>query len=67
MWGRGLDIEKMYRITPSLFYNIGKFQLALEYELNSAYYGTINSETGRVERSAPITGHRVSLATSFFF
>jgi len=66
-WGRGLDIEQMYRITPSLFYNIGKFQLALEYELNTAYYGTLNPATGRVEHSSPITGHRVSLATSFFF
>ncbi|MCL2512171.1 MAG: hypothetical protein FWF09_09000 [Bacteroidales bacterium] len=67
VWGRGLDIEKMYRITPSLFYNIGKFQLALEYELNTAYYGTLNLETGRIENSHPITGHRISLATSFFF
>ena len=67
VWGRGMDIEKMYRITPSLFYNIGKFQLILEYELNSAYYGTLNTETGRVEQSSPVVGHRVSLTTSFFF
>jgi hypothetical protein len=67
IWGRGLDIEKMYRITPSLFYNIGKFQLALEYELNSAYYGTLNLATGGVENAKPIIGHRFSLATSFFF
>ncbi|MCL2042008.1 MAG: hypothetical protein FWG84_08245 [Bacteroidales bacterium] len=67
IWGRGLDIEKMYRIVPCLFYNIRKFQLALEYELNTAYYGTINFQNGRVENSHPITNHRVAFATTFFF
>jgi hypothetical protein len=67
IWGRGLDIEKMYRITPSIFYNIGKFQFILEYELNSAYYGTLDLENGHIEHGNPVTGHRVSLVTSFFF
>jgi hypothetical protein len=67
IWGRALDIEKMYRIVPSVFYNIGKFQLALEYELNSAYYGTLNLVNGKVEHSKPVIGHRILFATSFFF
>ena len=66
-WGRALDIEKMYRITPSVFYNIGKFQLVLEYELNRAHYGTLNLENGKVEHTNPVIGHRVSFTTSFFF
>ena len=67
IWGRGLEIEKMYRIVPSVFYNIGKFQLVLEYELNTAYYGKLNFDSGRVENANPVTNHRVMLATSFFF
>jgi len=67
LWGRGLEIEKLYRIVPSVFYNIGKFQIALEYELNTAYYGKLNFERGCVENSKPITNHRILFITSFLF
>lgn len=67
VWGRGLDIQQMYRVTPSLLYNVGKFQFGLEYELNAAYYGSLNARDGKVYDAKPIYGHRVACAATFFF
>ncbi|MDR0364698.1 MAG: hypothetical protein LBH92_06760 [Bacteroidales bacterium] len=67
IWGRALDIAQMYRVVPSLFYNIGKIQLALEYELNTAYYGSLSINDGKVYETKPIYGHRIACAATFFF
>lgn len=67
LWARGADIEQMYRIVPSLFYNIGRLQFGLEYELMTAYYGTLDLNTGRVNDTKPISNHRVAFAATFFF
>lgn len=34
------NMNQMYRITPSVVYNFGKFQVGIEYELTSVQYGS---------------------------
>jgi hypothetical protein len=41
-YGRGANIKSLFRISPRIIHNIGKFRIALETEITSAEYGMIN-------------------------
>ena len=62
-------MNRMYRLTPTLLYTIGKFQLGCEYEITSVQYGKggvgIN---GLAENGLHwVTNHRVQLMTKYNF
>lgn len=64
------NMNQMYRITPTVVYNFGKFSVGLEYELTGVEYG----EWGENDRRALatqnlhwVTNHRVQLIAKFSF
>lgn len=66
--GRWQNVDHIYRIAPSLKYNVGNWQFGAELDYNVAAYGTVdNSNKGKVTGAKEISGVRGLLATTFFF
>ena len=42
---RANNMNRMWRLSPTLLYTVGKFQLGLEYEITSVQYGQAESST----------------------
>ena len=66
--GRWQNVDRIYRIAPSIKYNIKNWQFAGEIDYNVAGYGTVdNNNKGKVSNVKDISGVRGILATTFFF
>ena len=64
------NMNRMYRVVPTLLYTVGKFQVGLEYDLTSVHYGDgkINPANGLSEQGLHwVTNHRVELMTKYNF
>jgi hypothetical protein len=67
-YGRGHNIASLYRISPRVIYNMGKFRLACEIEHTNAGYGSPNYEDKmKVEDTDNIANTRILLAGYLFF
>lgn len=65
---RGANIMNIYRISPRLVYNLGKFRCGLEYAYNSAAYGEGNAdEYGIYDDTKDAVNHRFILSARFSF
>jgi hypothetical protein len=66
-------MNQMYRLSPTLLYTVGKFQLGCEYEITSVQYGDIaqggiNPANGLCDKGLHwVTNHRVQLMTKYNF
>jgi hypothetical protein len=68
VYGRGTDIDRVFRISPRLVWNSGKVRLATEGEYTSATYGTPNGlNKGKVENTEKAGNFRLLLAAYYFF
>lgn len=67
---RPSNMNRMWRLTPTLLYTIGKFQVGCEYEITSVQYGKFGSEDlyGMARTDLHwVTNHRVQLMTKYNF
>ena len=69
---RANNMNSMWRLSPTLLYTVGKFQLGLEYEVTSVQYGDkaqgMNLANGLYDKGLHwVTNHRVQLMTKFNF
>ncbi len=63
-------LVSMWRIIPTVAYNVGKFTIALEYNMTSARYGdgTSYNKYGVANSGVrPVTNHRVQAMVKFTF
>lgn len=65
-YGRGCDIDYLYRISPRVLMNFNKFRVAPELEYTVAAYGKTN-EKGYVSNSQEIGNLRVLIGVYYFF
>ncbi len=65
-YARGFNIDYIYRFSPRIIFNSGKFRLAAEIELTTAAYGKIN-EKGKVTESKEISNLRLLSGVYIFF
>lgn len=69
------NMNRMWRVSPTLLYTVGKFQVGLEYEVTSVQYGQFDvndtkhvSLNGLAQQNLHwVTNHRVQLMTKFNF
>lgn len=66
------NMYRMFRVTPTLLYTVGKFQLGLEYDVTSVHYGDmtkgLNATNGLADQGLHwVTNHRVQLMTKYNF
>ncbi len=67
---RPSNLNRMWRLAPTLLYTIGRFQLGCEYEVTSVQYGQFGTEDlNGIARTGLhwVTNHRVQLMTRFNF
>ncbi len=67
---RGNNMNQMWRLSPTLLYTVGKFQLGLEYEITSVQYGKsgILNAHGLADTDLHwVTNHRLQLMTKYNF
>ena len=67
---RANNMNRMWRLSPTLLYTIGKFQLGLEYEITSVQYGQAGTANlyGIAKTNLHwVTNHRVQLMTKYNF
>lgn len=66
---RSSAMNQMYRLSPTLLYTVGKFQLGLEYELTSVQYGDgVLDDHGLSKNGLHwVSNHRVQLMTKYNF
>ena len=67
---RPSTMNRMWRLSPTLLYTVGKFQLGLEYEVTSVLYGQSGSNDlhGLAKDGLHwVTNHRVQLMTKYNF
>ncbi|MDP2301670.1 MAG: hypothetical protein Q8N03_04505 [Ignavibacteria bacterium] len=65
-FSRGTNIAYVYRISPRVIFNIGKFRLAGEVEYTVAGYGTADSN-GKVTNTEEVANLRLLTAFYLFF
>jgi len=63
---RGLNIAYIYRVSPRVIYNVGKFRIAGEVEYTVASYGTPDAK-GKVDLNEPVANIRILTAFYLFF
>lgn len=66
------NMNRMWRLSPTLLYTVGKFQIGCEYEITSVQYGDakqgINASNGLADKGLHwVTNHRVQLMTKYNF
>ena len=66
VYGRGKDIDYVYRISPRVIFNAGKFRIAPEIEYTVAAYGSPD-EKGIVKDAKEVGNFRVLLGVFYFF
>ena len=67
---RANNMNRMWRLSPTLLYTVGKFQLGLEYEITSVQYGqagNLNLHGLANTNLHWVTNHRVQLMTKYNF
>jgi hypothetical protein len=60
------DIDYLYRISPRIIFNAGKFRIAPEIEYTVAGYGNADGQ-GRVNDAKPVGNFRFLLGVYYFF
>ena len=64
------NMNRMWRLTPTLLYTIGKFQVGIEYDITSVHYsdGKLDAANGLSQNGLHwVTNHRVQLMTKYNF
>lgn len=65
---RANNMNRMWRLSPTLLYTVGKFQIGCEYEITSVQYGKGLEADGLAKNDLHwVTNHRVQLMTKFNF
>ena len=66
---RSAAMNRMWRLSPTLLYTVGKFQLGLEYEITSVQYGdgTLDAHALSTNGLHWVTNHRLQLMTKYNF
>ncbi|MBR6167892.1 MAG: hypothetical protein IKQ50_05640 [Paludibacteraceae bacterium] len=66
---RSAAMNQMWRLSPTLLYTVGKFQLGLEYEITSVQYGDGMLDAHALSTNGLhwVTNHRVQLMTKYNF
>lgn len=61
------SIAQMYRIQPELLYNLGKFQVGLEYMMTAVQYGKADASMKVTDNLHWITNNRIQSMVKFTF
>ncbi len=64
------NLNSLWRLTPTLIYNLGKLQFAVEYELTGAKYGEFGADDHKALATRnlhSVTNHRIQAMVKYSF
>ena len=63
------NMNRMWRVTPTLLYTVGKFQVGLEYDITSVHYSDGKLDKHGLSQNGLhwVTNHRLQLMTKYNF
>lgn len=63
------NMNRMWRLTPTLLYTVGKFQVGLEYDITSVHYSDGKLDKHGLSQNGLhwVTNHRLQLMTKYNF
>jgi len=71
---RGANIDYLYRVSPRVIFNAGKFRIAGEFEYTAAAYATSDElgiinrdEYGKITDSEIVANYRILMSVYYFF
>ena len=67
VYGMGLDIDQLITVSLNVSYNLPHWKFGFEYCPATAYYGTTDLESGRIEQTHAITNHRILGFMMYYF
>ena len=67
VYGMGLDIDQLITVSLNVSYNLPHWKFGFEYCPATAYYGTTDLESGRIEQTHAITNHRILGLMMYYF
>jgi hypothetical protein len=59
-------LDRLYRVSPHISYNLPNFNLGIEYDFTSANYGSLTSN-GRVSNPYNVNNNRIVATVSYLF
>lgn len=59
-------INSMYRVSPTLLFNLPNFSFGVEYNLTGVTYGTIQT-SGKTSQNYTVNNHRIIGSVSYYF
>ena len=65
MYGTGTNVDQLLSGTAELTYNVPHWKLGVEYNLTSAWYGSLNHSNGKVVDTHSVSNNRL-VATALF-
>ena len=67
-YGRGTNIENIFRVSPRIQFNSGKTRISTELEYTSAGYGTAdNADKAKIKNITTVVNIRLLVACYYFF
>lgn len=66
-YGMALNVDYIYRITPTISHKIKNFMMAVEFEYTVAAYGDIANEYGEFTKSHEVSNSRLMFTVFHFF
>lgn len=67
VYGQGLNIDHLIYAAGQVSYNLPSVTFGLEYALNTAHYGTISLQDGKVRNTHALTNHRWVALMAYYF
>lgn len=67
VYGMGLNLDQLLTFNVNMSYNLPHWQIGFEYSPATAYYGTTNLKTGRVDDTHAVTNHRILGLVMYYF
>ncbi|MDH6358818.1 DcaP family trimeric outer membrane transporter [Parabacteroides sp. PF5-9] len=59
LYGKGLNIDQLIMVNPSLSYNLPHWRMGVEYSWSNASYGTNDLSDGKVINTHGVSNHRI--------
>lgn len=67
MYGTGTNVDQLVSTSAELTYNVPHWKLGVEYNLTSAWYGSMKSSNGKIIDTHSISNNRLVATVLFMF
>ena len=67
LYGTGTNLDQLVTAGAELTYNVPHWKFGLEYTLSSAWYGSLNTSSGKIKDTRAVCNNRIVAVAMFMF